>query len=72
MDFVSMVLQKDLDEMYPLYMIVGSSGQGMVLSKEDGVPGGYVAQPREKTGVFCICLGCILHLQQKFRLQLLP
>ncbi|GFW21399.1 hypothetical protein TNCV_1532241 [Trichonephila clavipes] len=41
---------------YPLCMIVGSSGQGMVLPPEDRVPGGLVAILRGKTAVFGVRL----------------
>ncbi|GBN16304.1 hypothetical protein AVEN_221882-1 [Araneus ventricosus] len=43
--------------MYALCMIVGSSGQGKVLSQEDRVPGGHVALLRGKTVVFGVCCG---------------
>ncbi|GFX70962.1 uncharacterized protein TNCV_1689451 [Trichonephila clavipes] len=38
--FFSTILQKDLSGMYPLGMIIGSSGQGIVLPQEDWIPGG--------------------------------
>ncbi|GBM88097.1 hypothetical protein AVEN_190494-1 [Araneus ventricosus] len=42
--------------MYPLCMIIGSSGQGKVLTQEDRVTGGYVALLRGKTAVFGVWL----------------
>ncbi|GFW08493.1 hypothetical protein TNCV_2775151 [Trichonephila clavipes] len=36
-----MILKKDMTGMYPLCMIVGSNGQGMIPSQEDWVPGGH-------------------------------
>ncbi|GFX75746.1 hypothetical protein TNCV_2237191 [Trichonephila clavipes] len=38
--------------MYPLCIIVGNSGQGIVLLQEDRDPGDYVALLREKTTKF--------------------
>ncbi|GFV33607.1 hypothetical protein TNCV_4567221 [Trichonephila clavipes] len=40
MDFLSAILQKDLAGMYPLCIIKGNSGQGMVLPHKDPVLGG--------------------------------
>ncbi|GBN97221.1 hypothetical protein AVEN_142854-1 [Araneus ventricosus] len=60
--------------MYPLCMIVGSSGQGKVLPQEDRVPDGHVALLRGKTAVFgcgasyCVCgrnLSCSWHHSDK-------
>ncbi|GFS79217.1 DDE_3 domain-containing protein [Trichonephila clavipes] len=57
--------------MYPLSMIVGSSGKYMVLPQDERVSGGHVAQLRAKTTVFGVRLWhIVLHLQQKFELQL--
>ncbi|GBN85764.1 hypothetical protein AVEN_84072-1 [Araneus ventricosus] len=73
MDFLSAILQKDLAGMYPLCMIVDSSGQGKVLPQEDRVPGGHVALLRGKTAVFGVWLRrVVLRLRQKFELQLAP
>ncbi|GBL84827.1 hypothetical protein AVEN_93856-1 [Araneus ventricosus] len=59
--------------MYPLCMLVGSSGQGKVLPQEDWVPGGHVALLRGKTTVFRVWLWrIVLRLKQKFELQLAP
>ncbi|GBN34178.1 hypothetical protein AVEN_265569-1 [Araneus ventricosus] len=59
--------------MYPLCMIVGSSGQGKALPQEDWVPGSHVVLLREKTAVFGVWLWhIILRLRQKFELQLAP
>ncbi|GBM77764.1 hypothetical protein AVEN_231573-1 [Araneus ventricosus] len=41
---------------YPLYMIVGNSGQEKVLPQEDRVPGGHVALMRGKP--LCLAYGC--------------
>ncbi|GFY27268.1 DDE_3 domain-containing protein [Trichonephila clavipes] len=66
------MLQKDLVGMYPLCMIVRSSGQGKVLPQEDRVPGGHVALQRGKTAVFSARLwNIVLCERQKFKLQLL-
>ncbi|GBM24247.1 hypothetical protein AVEN_46030-1 [Araneus ventricosus] len=71
--FLSAIFQKDLAGMYPLCMIVGSSGQGKVLTHEDRVPGGHVALLRGKTTVFGVWLWRIVQrLGQKFELQLAP
>ncbi|GBL82564.1 hypothetical protein AVEN_263657-1 [Araneus ventricosus] len=57
--------------MFPLCMIVGSSGRGKVLPQEDRVPGGHVAVLRGKTAVFGAWLWrIVLRLRQKFELQL--
>ncbi|GBM00901.1 hypothetical protein AVEN_151363-1 [Araneus ventricosus] len=48
-DFLSAILQKGLVGMYPLCMIVGSSGQGKILPQEDRVSG--VVLLRGKTAV---------------------
>jgi hypothetical protein len=70
-DFLSAILQQDLAGMYPLCMIVGSSGQGQVPPQEDRVPGGHVPLLRGKTAVFAVWLWrIVLRLQQTFELQL--
>ncbi|XP_054711203.1 zinc finger protein draculin-like [Uloborus diversus] len=59
--------------MYPLHVIVWSCGPEMVLPLEDWVLSSQVALLRGKTAVFGIRLWhIILHLRQKFKLQLVP
>ncbi|GFW56428.1 uncharacterized protein TNCV_2089351 [Trichonephila clavipes] len=61
------IAECDLAGMYPLCMIVGSSGQGVVLPQEDRVPGGHAALLSGKTAIFGVRLWCIvLRLRQKF------
>ncbi|GFV66302.1 uncharacterized protein TNCV_2737161 [Trichonephila clavipes] len=67
------ILQKDLARMYPLCMILGSSGQVLTLPQEDRIRGGHVELLRGKTPVFDVRLWRItLLLRQKFELQLVP
>ncbi|GFX53343.1 hypothetical protein TNCV_2945831 [Trichonephila clavipes] len=57
--------------MYPMYMIFGSTGQGMVLPQEDRVPSGHVTLLKMKTIVFNLRMRLIvLRLWQKLELQL--
>ncbi|GFX05444.1 uncharacterized protein TNCV_1007661 [Trichonephila clavipes] len=54
--FFSTISHKDLAGMYPLCMIVGSNGQGMVLPQEDRIPCGSEALLRGQTAVFGVRL----------------
>ncbi|GFW67742.1 uncharacterized protein TNCV_3870731 [Trichonephila clavipes] len=67
------ILQQDLAGMYLLCMIIGSSGEGMVLPQEDRVPGRHEALLRGKPPIladgcdasYCVC-------DRNFELQLVP
>lgn len=54
MDFLSAILQKDLPELYPVCMIVGSSDQGKILPQEDWVLGSHMASMRGS--VWCMAV----------------
>ncbi|GFV03976.1 hypothetical protein TNCV_916011 [Trichonephila clavipes] len=60
-------MQKVVAGTYPLYMIVGSKGQGRALPQKYRVPEGHLAQLREKTPVFSVRLpSIVLRQRQKF------
>ena len=70
-DFLSVILQKDLAGMYPPCIVVESSDQERVLPQEDLVPGYHVALLRRKTAVIGVQLWWIVQrLRQTFELQL--
>ncbi|GFW58974.1 hypothetical protein TNCV_2830801 [Trichonephila clavipes] len=64
------ILQKDI---YPLRIIVGSNGKGIVLLKEYWFSGGHGELMRGKTAVFDERLWrIVLRLRQKIERQLVP
>ncbi|GFV65952.1 hypothetical protein TNCV_1303431 [Trichonephila clavipes] len=63
--FLSTILQNGLEGMYPLGRIFGSSGPGKALPQENYGSITYGSPLTEKTTVFTIWLGNVVHLQQK-------
>lgn len=65
-DIHFVILQKDMEIIYPLCTIPGSRGQGNILLQDDHVPGVHIVLLRGKTAVFGVKLWRnVLCLQQK-------